>query len=140
MSDDDIALVRESWACVLPQADTAMTMFYDQLFEMDADVAQQFSGKNMAAQRLRLATAIDRVVQRLDRPETLTQALQDLGARHVAYGVAEADFAKAGAALLSALRLGLPDLWTHDHARAWSAAWETVAAQILTGYRQELAA
>ena len=140
MLEEDIVLVQQSWAQILPKADTAMKVFYDRLFEANAHVARLFLGKDMVAQQSRLATAIDLVVHTLDQPEILVPDLRDLGARHVAYDVTESDFAAVGEALVSTLELGLADLWTNEHARAWAAAWEMICASVLTGYRRELAA
>lgn len=135
MTREEIDLVQQSWAQVLAIADTAMELFYERLFELDAEIARLFAGKDMAAQRSHLASAFDLVVQKLHQPETLALPLQELGARHVGYGVGEADFESVGAALLSTLERGLADHWTCAHAQAWAAAWQFILAQVLTGFR-----
>lgn len=140
MTEEEIKLVKESWSHVLPIAEAAMTMFYDRLFAMDADVARLFAGKDMSAQRAHLAGAVDGVVRQLHRPEALMRPLQELGARHAGYGVAERDFDTVGDALLATLADGLADRWTPAHARAWSAAWGMIVAQVLTGFRAQKAA
>lgn len=139
MTDEDIALVQDSWAHVLPIADTAMEMFYERLFELDEDVAKLFAGKDMSAQRSKLADALDMVVRQLPQPDALALPLQKLGARHASYGVAEADFSKVGEALLSTLERGLIDRWTKTHAQAWVSAWEMISTQVLAGFRSQLA-
>lgn len=140
MTEKDIVLVQESWALVLPKSDAAMEVFYDRLFALDADVAQLFAGKDMTAQHSQLANALDMVVRNLSESEALAQPLQKLGARHVAYGVSESDFATVGEALLSTLAFGLGDRWTDAQERAWIATWEMVSTQMLTGFHMELAA
>ena len=50
-------LIRESWAQVAPIADTAATIFYDRLFELDPSLRKLFSRTDMASQRRNLAIA-----------------------------------------------------------------------------------
>ena len=140
MKEEEIRLVEESWAHVLPVSDAAMGLFYDRLFTMDPKVAALFSGKDMAAQRLHLASALDLVVAQLRVPDVLVQTLRDLGARHAGYGVLETDFDKVGAALLATLEIGSGLRWTAAHADAWSAAWQIVVAHVVDGYQRQRAA
>lgn len=137
MTEEEVCLVRDSWALVRPGADTALAMFYDRLFELDSRLARLFAAKDMAMQRAHLANALDLVVRHLHQPEALVRPLRDLGARHVGYGVAEGDFMTAGKALLSTLEHGLAEQWTDAHAQAWLAAWESVTAQVLIGFRAQ---
>lgn len=135
MTEDDVALVKESWARVLPIADVAMGQFYRQLFASDAGLARHFSQTNMAVQQSRLASAIDLVVSDLHQPEVLARPLEDLGARHADYDIAERDFQAVGEALLSTLAVGLAGHWTKAHHKAWTAAWRTIVAQVMVGFR-----
>lgn len=140
MTDDDIALVREGWAQIVPVADAAMTQFYSRLFEADARVAELFAGKDIAAQRSRLAGAITLVVSKLHQPEALAQPLQDLGARHAGYDVAERDFDLVGDALLTTLAGGLAEHWTSAQQKAWAGAWAIIKSHVLIGFRAQGAA
>ena len=140
MTDDEIAIVQESWTFVIPIADAAMKTFYDHLFQLDENVAMLFVGKDMAAQRSHLANALDLAVGLLHQPEALIRPLRELGARHATYGVAEEDFVTVGEALLSTLEQGLSDRWTQSHEKAWAAAWEAISTQVLVGFRDRRAA
>lgn len=140
MTEDEVAIVKESWAQVLPIADVAMEQFYCRLFELDPSLARLFEKKDMAEQQSHLANAIDLVVTHLHQPEALVRPLQDLGARHVKYGVAANDFQVVGKALLATLESGLADLWTNAHLKAWTAAWEIVVGQIMIGFNTRRAA
>ncbi len=135
MTEDEIAAVQESWALVLPNSDAAMQTFYDHLFELDADVATLFAGKDMAAQQQSLACALGTVIGQLHEPQALSGLLRDLGARHAAYGVQEEDFFTVGATLLFALKQGLADRWTSSVAQSWTTAWDIVRTQVLVGFR-----
>ena len=140
MTDEEINLVQASWAIVRRDSDAAMRLFYEHLFALDERVAQLFGGKNMAAQRSRLAAALDLVVQNIRDPETLSQPLRELGARHVSYGVSEGDFALVGQALLDTLAAGMGDRWNDAQKAAWSAAWAAISVEVLTGFQNKLAA
>ena len=51
MTEDENRLIRESWAHVMPIADTAASLFYDHLFTIDPSVRPLFANADMAAQR-----------------------------------------------------------------------------------------
>ncbi|WP_195820759.1 globin domain-containing protein [Roseobacter sp. MH60115] len=140
MTEDDVALVQESWAQVVPIADAAMKQFYCRLFDADAGLAKPFADTDMASQRSHLASAINLVVGNLHQPETLVRPLQDLGARHASYRVAERDFDLVGEALLATLASGLADHWTEAHLNAWAAAWQAILSHVLVGFQTQRAA
>ncbi len=140
MTSNDIQLVQESWALVVPMASEAIEIFYEQLFARDPEIAHLFLDKDMNAQHGKLATALNLVVGLLNQPEALAKPLQELGARHVSYGASENDFATVGSALLATLELGLADRWSDDLAEAWASAWDIVASYVLTGFKAQIAA
>src|SRR6185295_10082835 len=92
MSPEQKALVKETWAKVMPIADTAARRFYDRLFEIDETTRPLFKATNLAEQRRKLIQAITVVVQGLDHLEALVPALADLGRRHAQYGVTEGHY------------------------------------------------
>lgn len=64
----------------------------------------------------------------LDKLETIRPALENLGRRHVGYGVEERHYDLVGAALLWTLQEGLGDRYTAAVREAWTAAYSTLAA------------
>ena len=114
MTKDDKHLIRESWAHVVPIADTAASLFYDRLFAIDPSVRPLFATTDMAAQRTKLVQALNYVVESLDDLGGILDALRDLGRRHSGYGVTAAHYASVGAAFLWTLEAGLGDAG-HDH-------------------------
>ena len=140
MEDEDIQIVEESWAQVSHAADEVARSFYAKIFELDADVARMFAGTDMTAQQTNLAKALDTVVSGLGDIDALRGPLQELGARHVAYGVSERDFVPVGEALLATLREGFCDVWNSSLESAWLAAWVFVSEQMLAGFRHKAAA
>ena len=127
MTPDQKRLVRETWDQVTPIADTAATLFYDRLFAIDPDLRDLFRETDMAAQRDKLLATLANVVQNLDYLEILVPTIEDLGRRHVGYGVNDAHYDTVGAALLWTLARGLGGSWTPEAEAAWTAAYGTIS-------------
>ncbi len=126
LTQNDTHLIRESWADVVPIADTAATLFYDRLFEIAPEVKPLFPG-DMAEQGRKLMKTLIIVVNGLDKLPTILPAASVLAKRHVTYGVKPSHYTPVGAALLWALQRGLGSDWTPELEGAWSAAYTTLA-------------
>ncbi len=131
MTPDQIALVQQSFAHVLPIADTAAALFYTRLFELDPSLRTLFTG-DMAEQGRKLMTMLSVAVKGLGRLEELVPAVQKLGARHVAYGVQDEHYATVGAALLWTLDQGLGARFTLEIRAAWAHAYTLLADTMRT--------
>jgi len=127
MTPEKIALVRNSWQQVLPIRDTAAALFYGQLFELDPSLRALFRG-DMTEQGRKLMTMINMVVMSLDNLAPLLGAVEDLGRRHVGYGVTDAHYDTVGSALLWTLGKGLGEQFTPPVEAAWTEAYTTLAA------------
>ena len=71
---------------------------------------------------------INTVVMSLDRLGSMLGAIEDLGRRHVAYGVTEAHYDTVGSALLWTLGKGLGEQFTAPVEAAWTEAYTTLAS------------
>lgn len=127
MNQDQRDAVRESWALVKPIADTAATLFYDRLFEIDPATRLLFRAEGLPEQRRKLMQTLDTLVQGLDYIEDLVPAIEDLGRRHMRYGVQEAHYDSVGAALLWTLEQELGEHWTDETRDAWTAVYTLTA-------------
>jgi hemoglobin-like flavoprotein len=127
MTPENIALVKSSWQQVLPIQKAAAELFYGRLFELDTSLRPLFKG-DMAEQGRKLMTMINTVVMSLDRLEPLLGAVEDLGRRHVGYGVTEAHYDTVGSALLWTLDKGLGEHFTPATRDAWTHAYGTLAS------------
>ena len=107
MTPTEIGLIRSSWAAVEPIADTAASLFYARLFELDPAIERLFRRTDMAAQRKILMQTLTVVVKSLDKLDQIVPAVQALGRRHAGYGVRESHYATVGEALLWTLQQGL---------------------------------
>ena len=121
-------LIRESWAQVAPIADTAATIFYDRLFELDPDIRPLFARTDMTGQRKILMQTLAVVVASIDKLDTIVPAVEALGRRHAGYGVEAHHFDTVGQALLDTLAIGLGAAFTAEVRDAWAAAYGVLAS------------
>ena len=126
MTPENIGLVKSSWQLVLPIQKTAAELFYGRLFELDPALRPLFKG-DMTEQGRKLMAMINTVVMSLDRLGSMLGAIEDLGRRHVAYGVTEAHYDTVGSALLWTLGKGLGEQFTPQVEAAWTEAYGTLA-------------
>src|SRR5258705_8665904 len=105
MTPQQVALVRQSFAEVVPIREQAAALFYDRLFAIDPSTRPLFRG-DMKSQGAKLMAAIGAVVKSLDRIETMLDGLRALARSHNRYGVREEHYANVGAALLWTLEQG----------------------------------
>ena len=126
MTPEQLILVQESWGKVIPVSDTAAQLFYGKLFELDPSLKELFKG-DMAEQGKKLMTMINVAVNGLKRLESIVPAVQDLGRRHVDYGVKDEDYDTVGAALIWTLSQGLGDDFTDEVKDAWVTVYGILA-------------
>jgi hemoglobin-like flavoprotein len=69
----------------------------------------------------------------LERPGELTSILEDLGARHVGYGVKTEHYSTVGLALLAMLEKVLGDDFTPESRRAWADLHDLISQTMLRG-------
>ena len=131
MTPTEVGLIRASWAAVEPIADTAASLFYARLFELDPAIERLFRRTDMAAQRKILMQTLTVVVKSLDRLDQIVPAVQALGRRHAGYGVREAHYATVGAALLWTLEQGLGEAFTPAVRAAWAEAYGILASVMI---------
>ncbi len=126
MTKHQIQLIRQSFALVAPISDTAATLFYQRLFELDPALRPMFPA-SLAGQGRKLMQMLGAAVGLLDKPEALIPTLESLGRRHVSYGVRDEHYATVGAALLWTLEQGLGAAFTPEVRAAWIVLYEVVA-------------
>lgn len=126
MTPEQITLIRDSFAKVVPIAPQAAELFYGRLFELDPSVRPLFKG-DMREQGRKLMAMIATAVANLDNLAAVVPAVQDMGRRHAGYGVQAVHYATVGSALLWTLERGLGDAFTPACRDAWTAMYGTVA-------------
>ena len=118
MTPKQIELVQGSWKKVLPIADTAAGIFYAKLFDLDPALKGLFKS-DMKEQGRKLMSMISVAVAGLTRLESIVPAVQDLGRRHVKYGVKDKHYDTVAAALVFTLEKGLGEAFTPEVKEAW---------------------
>jgi len=126
MNQTQKQLVKTSFAQIAKIADTASELFYQRLFELDPTLRPMFKG-DLVEQGRKLMQMLALVVGGLDYFETMRSSLQQLGARHIGYGVTADHYQTVGAALIWTLEQGLGDGFTQDVRAAWTAVYTLVA-------------
>ena len=127
MTQQHIDAVQRSFRTIEPDAEGAMMLFYDRLFELDPGLQPMFRASR-EEQAKKLAQVLGVVVKSLDRLETILPAVRDLGSRHHGYGVKNEHYATVGAALLWTLEQALGEAFTHEVKEGWTTAYGALAA------------
>ena len=118
MTPEQVELIKSSWAKVVPISEAAAEIFYGKLFDLDPELKPLFKG-DMKDQGRKLMAMINTAVNGLDNLEAIVPAVQDLGKRHVGYGVKDKDYDTVGIALIGTLEVGLDKAFTDDVKDAW---------------------
>lgn len=126
MTPTQVELVQATWEKVVPIADTAASLFYGKLFELDPSLKPLFTS-DIKEQGKKLMQMITVAVRGLNDLDKLVPAVQALGRRHVAYGVKDEHYATVGTALLWTLEKGLGDAFTPDVKEAWATVYGILA-------------
>lgn len=126
MTPTQIKLVQESFAKVVPIADTAADLFYDRLFEIAPEVRPLFPAE-LAEQKKKLMQMLSAAVGGLHKLDTILPAVEALGRRHVAYKVEPGHYDLVGAALLWTLEKGLAEGFTPEVKEAWTVVYDALA-------------
>ena len=122
MTPEQVPLIQTSWEKVKPISETAAELFYGRLFEIAPEVQPYFKG-DMKEQGRKLMMMIGTAVNALNDLEAVVPAIQDMGKRHVGYGVKPEDYDSVGAALLWTLEKGLGNDFTDDTKEAWATVY-----------------
>ena len=126
MTPKQKTLVQASFIKVVPIAEVTAELFYAKLFKLDPDIGPLFKG-DMQEQGRKLMRLIATAVNGLDRLDALVPVVQDLGRRHVAYGVIPEHYDTVGTALLWTLEQGLGTEFTPEVREAWTVVYGILA-------------
>ncbi|MFG1246404.1 globin family protein [Xanthobacter flavus] len=130
MTPHQIELIQESFAKVVPIADTAAALFYGRLFEIAPEVKPLFKG-DMSLQGAKLMATLGLVVAGLNDLSKIVPAAESLARKHVAYGVKDAHYAPVGAALIWTLERGLGPDFTPETKDAWVEAYGILSSVMI---------
>lgn len=135
MTPQQVQLVQTTWEQVVPISEQAAALFYSRLFELDPALKPLFKA-DITEQGKKLMTMINVAVRGLNDLNKLVPAVQELGRRHVGYGVAEKHYDTVGAALLWTLEKGLGAGYTPEVQEAWTTTYTILATTMKDAARQ----
>ncbi len=131
--DDEAHAVAASYTRVLPRAKDFTAKVYEHLFAADPSLRALFPA-DVEEQKTKLAHALRVSVEGLRDPERLVPFLQDLGRRHIAYGIQPAHFDTLGNAIHAALREFDAENWNSELSSAWRSAYGFLATAMRQGF------
>ena len=126
MNAKQIALINSSFEQLAPAAEQMAAAFYRRLFELDPTLQPLFQ-HDIALQGRKFMTMLVVVVRGLDTLDRLLPDVENLGRRHVAYGVSDTHYQIVEVALLWAIQDRLGTHWTSAVGAAWAAAYRLLA-------------
>ena len=127
MTSQQIELVQRSFVKAEPVLESVMIMFYDRLFELDPTLRRMFHSSREEQAR-KLSHVLTIAVRALNRPQQILAAVEELGRRHLTYGVREEHYSTVGEALLWALQTALGDAFASEVREAWACAYMFLAS------------
>jgi nitric oxide dioxygenase len=128
----DLEALETSFDLVAPHGDELMDEFYTRLFAAAPAVRPLFS-TDMSRQKTMLLGALVLLRKSLRNLDPIVPKLRDLGARHVAYGARPEHYPVVGATLIASMAAVAGSEWKPEYERAWSGAFDVVAAVMLEG-------
>ncbi len=138
MTPEKIQLVQDSFKKVVPIAPQAADIFYARLFEIAPNVRPMFPD-DMSNQKDKLMGMLGTAVNNLHQVETIIPAVQELGRKHVEYGVKDEHYKPVGEALIYTLEKGLGEEFTPEVKEAWVTTYTTLEG-VMTAAAAEVAA
>lgn len=148
----DVETVQRTWALVATSDDAVDAVgkaFFARIFDLAPGAVELFATFKDVPKESRyespafvrharaVISAVDVAVRGLRDLDSLVPVLENLGARHVGYGVAEAHYDVVGRALLETLERALgDDAWTPAAREAWTATWGVVKTTMIRGARE----
>lgn len=124
--------LRKTFATVERQSHVAALVFYQRLFELNPMLRPLFK-TDIELQAAKLMDMLATALSLMEKPEELTETLEELGARHVTYGVRTEHYETVGEALLAMLSSVLGKDFTPDTRKVWTELYQFIAATMLRG-------
>lgn len=132
----NVKVLEDSFGLLAPQGEALVARFYERLFEKYPQVKPLFKNTTVKKQQKKLLASLVLVVQNLRKPDTLVNALHQLGERHVGYGAEEGHYDAVNENMLAVLSEFAGKAWTQKVEKAWTDALNTIKAVMLEGAEQ----
>lgn len=131
MTPNTIDNVQRTFNVIAPIADSAAALFYSKLFELDPSLRSMFKA-DMTDQGKKLMQILGVAVSSLKNLEAIVPAVQDLGRRHVKYGVRPQHYNTVAEAILWMLAQTLGNAFTPEIKQSWTEVYTVLADTMIT--------
>jgi hemoglobin-like flavoprotein len=132
VDDAMIARLEASFGLLAASKKNLAECFYARLFKAAPGLRGMFP-KDMTAQQQKLTAALAMVVAHLRQPNAVRASLEDMGRRHVGYGVKAEHYPIVAEHLVGAMAEVGGDLWTRDLHDDWASSISMVGAIMMRG-------
>lgn len=129
---EQVHLIQSSFHRLIDRFDETADLFFEYLFELEPGFRQLFR-ENSRVQGRKLMKMILTVVNGLNHPQHVAAQMQQLGARHIHYGVDSAYFAIMGQALMWTLQAKLGEHFDEPTHAAWDYLFQMMAYYAIEG-------
>jgi len=129
-------LLESSFQAIVLHGEAFVTAFYERLFTRFPETRAFFAATEMSEQRKKLQRTLAMIVEHIQHPEPLAGMLQELGQRHVTYGIRPEHYPLVGEVLLETFADFLGKHWTQAHHDAWVKGFEAVSSLMLQGTQE----
>ena len=129
-------LLETSFQEIVMHGEAFVTAFYERLFTRFPETKSLFAATDMFEQRKKLQRSLALIVEHMQHPEELSGMLQELGQRHVTYGIRPEHYPLVGTVLLETFADFLGKHWTQAHHDAWVKGFEAVSSLMLQGAQE----
>jgi len=130
LSDDQLALIRQSFDVLRHDPQPATAFFYEDLFRRAPELRQLFRD-DLAGQGMKFMSTLAVIVDNLHEAGALAERYTELGAQHRRLGVTAPMFTPMGEALLATIENALADSYTLDVGAAWRVAYADMAEAMI---------
>lgn len=125
-------LLRKSFQAVEAAPIVAALIFYRRLFELDPRLRHLFK-TDIEVQSVKLVEMLRVSLALLEKPGALQQELEELGARHVNYGVKKEHYVTVGQSLLEMLAEVQKNGFDTETRAAWTELYQVIETAMLRG-------
>ncbi len=130
LTEQEIALVKNTWGVVLTKKKTAGELFYGRLFETAPELKALFKD-DVSEQAAKLVSMVTIIVAKLTKLDDVLKEVDFLARKHVKYGAKPEHYALVGNCLLWTLEQGLDKQWTPEVSSAWTKVYGILSGAMI---------
>ena len=130
MTQQQINLIKSSWAVASSNASAVGHLFYDRLFEIAPETKALF-GVTVYEQSDKLGIMLSYIINKLDKLDDIIDEVAKLARQHANYGVRPGHYTMGGEIFLWSLEKLFGDLWNEELKEAWTVCYNTLTSAMI---------